>query len=174
MKSIRNELPQRHRVREVGFATADRGDLLHELDQAAVARQHEAKPDLQWNAKRPCGRSSGVHVATHSEAMNPEARSRGSPMPRGEQIAKPAEWETHVADFVFLVPSRKGSDHATRVPPRGGFDRRPLHWVSRRADPETHGSGGPVGAHHGRCHQRQRGLLFLTAAGARPERGREF
>src|SRR5437773_12497100 len=113
MKSIRNELPQRHRVREVGFATADRGDLLHEVDQAAVARQHEAKPDLQWTAKRPCGRSSGAHVATHSEAMNPEARSRGSPMPRAEQTAKPAEWETHAAALLLLAPSRTRSDHAT-------------------------------------------------------------
>src|SRR5437867_3239456 len=36
-----DELAQRHGVREVGLAAADRRDLLHELDETAVARQHE-------------------------------------------------------------------------------------------------------------------------------------
>src|SRR5689334_20564787 len=36
-----NELPKRHRRREVGFAAADFGDALHEFDERAVAREHE-------------------------------------------------------------------------------------------------------------------------------------
>src|SRR5215212_7454652 len=36
-----DELPERHRVREVRLPLADGGDLLDELHQAPVAREHE-------------------------------------------------------------------------------------------------------------------------------------
>jgi len=40
----------------------------------------------------------------NSEAMNPEALSCGSPMPRGEPIAKPAEWVISLAGLLYSTP----------------------------------------------------------------------
>src|SRR2546427_3429004 len=40
-----------------------------------------------------CGRSYWKHIATELRCYEPRgAMSCGSPMPRGEQIARPAEW----------------------------------------------------------------------------------
>src|SRR5256886_8944834 len=51
---------------------------------------------------RPCGSGSPAHIGTRSDAMNPEARSRaGSPMPRGEPIANPAEAARRLAGSCF-------------------------------------------------------------------------
>src|SRR5438132_10219235 len=47
---------------------------------------------------RPCRPRSVAHIGTQLRCCEPRgAMSCGSPMPRGEQIARPAEWSTHAA-----------------------------------------------------------------------------
>src|SRR5207249_4193892 len=57
--------------------------------------------------RRPCtlaGRPLGCILERDSGAVNPEARRRaGSPMSRGERMAKPTEWDTHAAGFCFCA-----------------------------------------------------------------------
>src|SRR5438034_589780 len=55
------------------------------------------------------GCPAGHILDRNSDAMNLEARCRaGSPRPRGEQIAKPAEQATRSAGFFRLPPPRRG------------------------------------------------------------------
>src|SRR5207245_4185671 len=68
-----NELPQRHRVGEVRLAATDRTHLLHELDQAAVARQHEG---VDHDARAPAQRYLAVRGL--------EARGIGPPGVAGD------------------------------------------------------------------------------------------
>src|SRR6266480_4397542 len=68
---------------------------------------------------RPCGSGSPAHIGTRSDAMNPEARSRaGSPMPRGEPIAKPAERARRLAGSCFarLMPGGNMRFASCRTP----------------------------------------------------------
>src|SRR2546427_5543696 len=68
---------------------------------------------------RPCGSGSPAHIGTRSDAMNPEARSRaGSPMPRGEPIAKPAERARRLAGsrFARLMPGGNMRFASCRTP----------------------------------------------------------
>src|SRR5256885_14408454 len=51
-----------------------------------------------------------MHLRCHEPR---DAMSSGSPRPRGEPIAKPAEWDTHVAGFVFLF---SGCSQRRRLP----------------------------------------------------------
>src|SRR2546427_9396172 len=52
--------------------------------------------------RRPCVPRSEVHIVTQLRCYEPRgAKSCGSPMPRGERIAKPAEWDTHAAGCLF-------------------------------------------------------------------------
>src|SRR5438128_7992341 len=52
---------------------------------------------------QPCGRRSRAHIGTQLRCYEPRgAMSCGSPMPRGERIAKPAEWGTHTAGVCFF------------------------------------------------------------------------
>src|SRR5947208_6384760 len=60
----------------------------------------------------PSARPSSLHIRTQLRSYEPRgAMSCGSPMPRGERIAKPAEQATRLAVF-FRAPSRT----ATEVP----------------------------------------------------------
>src|SRR5437667_6208301 len=53
---------------------------------------------------RPCRPRSVAHIGTQLRCYEPRgAMSCGSPMPRGERIARPAEWDTHVAGLLFFV-----------------------------------------------------------------------
>src|SRR3989440_2867444 len=68
---------------------------------------------------RPCGSGSPAHIGTRSDAMTPEARSRaGSPMPRGEPIAKPAERASRLAGSCFarLMPGGNMRFASCRTP----------------------------------------------------------
>src|SRR5256885_12883947 len=68
---------------------------------------------------RPCGSGSPAHIGTRSDAMNPEARSRaGSPLPRGEPIAKPAQRARRLAGSCFarLMPGGNMRFASCRTP----------------------------------------------------------
>src|SRR5438046_2840988 len=68
---------------------------------------------------RPCGSGSPAHIGTRSDARTPEARSRaGSPMPRGEPIAKPAERARRLAGsrFARLMPGGNMRFASCRTP----------------------------------------------------------
>src|SRR5690349_10327440 len=78
-----------------------------------------------------------------SDAVNPEARCRGSPMPRGERIAKPTERWTRSAGFFVPAGSTTGAtyDAAGSAVCRHGADpggvqepdrRQPRRWDRRR------------------------------------------
>src|SRR5256885_16722444 len=97
--------------------------------------------------------------------MNPEARCTcGSPMPRGERIAKPTEWGTPTQAVFFWGGV---SERAVTLPRTGGYrdDPQPtgtcrrchphLAWAERRANgggrsisagPEARGGRRPHGA----------------------------
>src|SRR5437763_14063383 len=61
-----------------------------------------------------CGPSTAVHIATDLRCYEPRgAMSCGSPMPRGEQIAKPAEQATRSAGFFFAT--QPGGDMGDRL-----------------------------------------------------------
>src|SRR2546422_11309908 len=50
----------------------------------------------------PCGRPTWQHIGTLLRCYEPRgATSCGSPMPRGEQIAKPTERETRLVGFLL-------------------------------------------------------------------------
>src|SRR3989454_6068265 len=64
---------------------------------------------------RPCRAESGRHIRTQLRCYEPRgAMSCGSPMPRGEQIAKPAERGTRSAGF--LLCANPGGDMRDRLP----------------------------------------------------------
>ena len=63
---------------------------------------------------RPCEPPSGTHIATLLRCYEPRgAKSSGSPMPRGERIAKPAERDTRLTDLFFL-PAIDGARECRR------------------------------------------------------------
>ena len=50
------------------------------------------------------GAGPGVHIGTQPRCHEPRgAMSCGSPMPRGEQMARPAEWSIHAAGRLLLA-----------------------------------------------------------------------
>src|SRR5437763_2419452 len=60
-----------------------------------------------------CGPSTAVHIATDLRCYEPRgAMSCGSPMPRGEQIAKPAERETRDRKSTRLNSSHRCISYA--------------------------------------------------------------
>src|SRR2546425_12334826 len=70
-----------------------------------------------------CGRSYWKHIATLLRCYEPRgALSCGSPMPRGERIAKPAEWETHLAGPFFLGLLGAGPSRVPLVVKGSGYE----------------------------------------------------
>src|SRR3989442_207204 len=69
----------------------------------------------------------GRRLEWHSDAMKLEARGCGSPMPRGELIAKPAERDTRLGGLFLLAAAgaRRGVPQEESSPNRGtgGFGR---------------------------------------------------
>src|SRR5438876_994129 len=66
---------------------------------------------------RPCGARSRVHIGAQLRSYEPRgAMSCVSAMSRGEQIAKPAEWDTHAAGAFFVLwPGRQESDRSREM-----------------------------------------------------------
>src|SRR5256886_1678071 len=71
----------------------------------------------QGTGGHPIGPPSGVHLPALLGCCDPQgAMSCGSPMPRGERIAKPAEWGHPRGRFLFLCFRRKSSGLRTPLP----------------------------------------------------------
>src|SRR5207253_2037291 len=84
----------------------------------------------QGTGAYPIGPPSGVHLPTQLGCCDPQgAKSCGSPMPRGERIAKPAEWGgPRLAGFLCLMVTEHGCHHIPRL--RGIMGNAVLkHWM---------------------------------------------
>src|SRR6266852_8005792 len=71
-----------------------------------VTRDDARLRQMEWRARRPpsCEPGTGPHIRRRLRCYEPRgAMLCGSPMPRGEPIARPAEWGHPHGRFFFLL-----------------------------------------------------------------------